>query len=1743
MKKIFLTLLITVSLAGFAQQGKDGAPTINASTIVNSYTTLSADATSGTSTITVAAIAGLAGGAINALSAGDLIMIIQMQGAVTNVLSPSPPWMDLNTSGPYDNTYGDITSYNNAGNNEFAEINSISGTTLTLNCQLKNSYSASGKTQIVRVPRYTSLTISGTGTITCPQWMRENGYGGVISIEVHGNTNIALGGKIDASGLGFRGGSWLGKNTSAFGSDVIGTTTNSAQSINKGESVAGDTTLYGTWQAKYGKGAIANGGGGGCSNNAGGGGGSNAGTTAWTGTGNPDVSTADYITCWNREVAGFATTTSSGGGRGGYSYANTNNDPRVNGPNSNANWLGDSRRNVGGFGGRPLDYSTGKLFLGGGGGSGDGDNNYQGAGGNGGGIVYLLSYGTVSGAGQINSNGANGENTYVGGPRNNGTDNAFSLWGRDGAGGAGGGGAVVVNSTGAISGIAINAKGGVGGNQQMINNGASSRNAYGPGGGGGGGYIGVNAGATSTNDASGGWSGIVTYLGTANGTMIDGVFPANGATKGGVGEIATSITNFSITTTGATICSGTTAVLTASLTGTAPNPITINWYTSDVGGNPIATGTSYTTATLTGNTTYYVGTCPGTYREPVTVTVGAAPSVSVNSGTVCNGQSVILTGSGATSFSWDTGDNTASITVNPGSTTTYTVTGSNGPGCQGVAIATVTVNNLPTVTVNSNPVSGLVCPGQSITLTGGGASSYVWTGGISDGVAFTPASSGTYTVTGTDGNGCQNTATANVTVNNLPTVTASSNPVSGLVCPGQTITLSGGGASSYAWSGGISDGVAFTPASSGTYTVTGTDGNGCQNTATASITVNNLPTVTANSNPANGLLCAGQTITLTGGGASSYVWTGGISDGVAFTPASSGTYTVTGTDGNGCQNTATANITVNNLPTVTVNSNPVSGLVCTGQTITLTGGGASSYVWSGGISDGVAFTPASSGTYTVTGTDANGCENTATASITVNNLPNVTVNSPSTCSGVATNLTANGADTYLWNTSETTATISVSPASNSSYTVTGTDANGCVNTAVADVTVTSTPNVTVNSESICIGQSATLTGNGTTSFSWNTGDATSSITVNPTSTTSYTVTGSNGPGCDNTAVATVTVNNLPTVTSVSSPANGQVCAGQSITLTGGGASSYVWTGGINDGVAFTPASSGTYTVTGTDVNGCQNVATTSITVNSLPAVTVNSPSTCAGLATTLTAGGADTYLWNTTETTSTVSVSPIASTSYTVTGTDVNGCINTAVANVTVTSAPTVTVNSVSICAGQSATLTGNGTATYSWNTGDATASITVNPTSTTSYTVTGSNGPGCDNTAVATVTVNSLPAVTVNSPAVCPGTSANLTADGANSYLWNTTETTTTISVTPGSSTSYTVIGTDLNGCVNSAVSTVTVNSLPTVTFSSNPANGSICSGQQITLSGSGAATYSWSGGVNDGVAFSPASSTTYTVTGTDANGCQNTSIASVTVTGAPTVSFVQNSGSICVNDCILFTETVSPSTATLTWDFGDGATGTTSTPTHCYTSAGIYNIGLTASTAPGCSTVVTIPNSVMVMPAANAQISVNPATTISLGETISFVADTGLAQTAYTWGFADPTSGTSNSSTLYNPSHTYGNVGTYCVTLTAGVSPCTDNETICIEVIKEAFISIPNIFTPNNDGLNDLFSISSSGITDIEGSIYDRWGLMIFSWSGVASNWDGKSKNGVEVADGVYYYIIQATDYKKEVKTYSGYTQLLAK
>ncbi len=659
--------------------------------------------------------------------------------------------------------------------------------------------------------------------------------------------------------------------------------------------------------------------------------------------------------------------------------------------------------------------------------------------------------------------------------------------------------------------------------------------------------------------------------------------------------------------------------ITLEITYTIPSPATTNYYSAATGGTLVGTGIPFetvgtsilpTTATP-GTYTFYAegtnGTCVSATRVPVTITVNANPSTNAGvDQTVCSGTLVTLSGSGASTYTWNNSVTNA-IAFTPASTATYTVTGTAANGCTATDQVVVTVNTTPTVNAG---IDQTVCSGTAVTLSGSGATSYSWNNSVTNAIAFTPASTATYTVTGTAANGCTATDQAVVTVNTTPTVNGGLDQA---VCSGTAVILSGAGASSYSWDNSVTNATAFTPTSTATYMVTGTAANGCTATDQVVVTVNALPTVNAGADQA---VCEGTAVTLSGSGAVTYAWNNSVSNGTSFNPTSTTTYTVTGTDANGCQNTDQVTITVNALPTIAAGSDQT---ICAGATVTLSGSGASTYSWDNSVTNATAFNPTTTATYTVTGTDANGCQNTDQVDVTVNTLPTVSAGADQTvCAGTSVTLTGSGANTFTWNNSIVDATA-FTPSTSTTYTLTGTDANGCENTDQVVVTVNTLPTVNAGADqTVCSGTSVTLAGSGATTYTWD-NSVTDAVAFSATATTTYTVTGTDANGCQNTDQVVVTVNTLPIV---NAGADQTVCSGTPVTLTGSGATTYTWDNSVVDAVAFTPANTATYTMTGTDANGCENTDQVVVTVNSIPVATA----TDNGDA-TITAGTAATYQW------------------------------------------------------------------------------------------------------------------------------------------------------------------------------------------------------------------------------------------------------------------------------------------------------------------------------------------------------------------------------------------------------------------------------------------------------------------------------------------------------------------------------------
>ncbi len=537
---------------------------------------------------------------------------------------------------------------------------------------------------------------------------------------------------------------------------------------------------------------------------------------------------------------------------------------------------------------------------------------------------------------------------------------------------------------------------------------------------------------------------------------------------------------------------------------------------------------------------------------------------------------------------------------------TLTATTTTAGVKKGLGRVIITQNGGVSVTATQSAI----CSGSSTTITAAGGVNYSWNpgGATTPAITVSPTVTTTYTIT-TTGGSCNGTNAITITVNQYPTITATASQTSN-VCTGTGVTLTGTGATSYTWNPGSATGssVVVNPTGTTTYTLSGTS-NGCTSTKTVTISTIPSPTVTVTGGTT---VCAGDSATISASGASTYTWQPGSMTGssVVVTPGSSTTYTVTATATNGC--TATGTVTVNTTPKPIVN---VVGLqvICQGKSSTLTASGAQSYSWStGATTQSIIVTPTVTTSYTVTGS-VGSCKNTNTVTVTVNPAPVLTTTGNlNVCLGDSTTLTVSGATNYVWSPgSYTTSSITIMPTTATTYTVTGNNGS-CVGSLTLGITVAPKPVVSVSGSgtSVCSGTSVTLTGAGNpTSWSWNPGGQTSSsVTVSPTITTIYTVTGTIG-SCTQTATIQVGINSSP----VANPGPNQtICINSSTQLFGTGGVAYSWS--PSTGLSCTtcqvptanPTITTTYTLQVTSSNSCTNTAAVTVTVISCVGIEENS---------------------------------------------------------------------------------------------------------------------------------------------------------------------------------------------------------------------------------------------------------------------------------------------------------------------------------------------------------------------------------------------------------------------------------------------------------------------------------------------------------------------------------------------------------
>jgi hypothetical protein len=327
----------------------------------------------------------------------------------------------------------------------------------------------------------------------------------------------------------------------------------------------------------------------------------------------------------------------------------------------------------------------------------------------------------------------------------------------------------------------------------------------------------------------------------------------------------------------------------------------------------------------------------------------------------------------------------------------------------------------PTITTVNAGLDQTICPGANVTLTGAGASTYSWNNGVTNGVSFTPTATQTYTVTGTDGAGCS--AWDQVVVNVGASSLNAGNDTT--ICKGSALVLTGTGGTGFSWNNSVQNGVSFVPASSGTYTLSGTDTGGCPATDQVVVTLYQPP-INAGADLSK---CQGLPVTLTATGGSTYSWNNSVQNGVSFVPSGTGYYIVVGTDAAGCSKTDSL------LLTVIPSSNIQAGAdisACVGDFVTLAASGGLYYIWNNGVFNNVSFPVNTTNTYVVTGADSTNCANSDTVVVTVHQATTST-------------MTINAIDQYDLN-----GTIY---STSGTYTQVVQNANGCDSTITLNLTL------------------------------------------------------------------------------------------------------------------------------------------------------------------------------------------------------------------------------------------------------------------------------------------------------------------------------------------------------------------------------------------------------------------------------------------------------------------------------------------------------------------------------------------------------------------------------------------------------------------------------------------------------------------------------------------------------------------
>lgn len=1163
-----------------------------------------------------------------------------------------------------------------------------------------------------------------------------------------------------------------------------------------------------------------------------------------------------------------------------------------------------------------------------------------------------------------------------------------------------------------------------------------------------------------------------------------------------------------------------------------------------------------------------------TVLEPAPLTIGLVQDSASCNG-VADGEITVTAGGGSPNYEYSI-DGTnfqisnvfTALAAGP-----YTVTLRDAQGCTTTDNISVLEPVLLSVSATPTDVSCNSTNDGSITVTAGGGSlpySYDLNSGTPQASnVFNTLSAATYTVNVTDGNGCTQSTTATVGSTSGITVSlvADSVTCNGLNDGAITVTASSAaGGLEYSLDGtNFQISNIFGSLSAGPYTVTVRDANSCL--TTANVTVGQPVTLTATA-VQDSVSCGGAadgTITVTAaGGSPGYTYSinaGAPQASNVFTGLAAANYTIDVTDGNSC--TAQVNITVLEPDPLTITLATISASCAGGGTggITVTaGGGSPSYEYS---IDGTNFQASNSfpglaaGPYTVTLRDAEGCTITDNINVTQPTALTITLVQDSvSCNGLSdgtiTATAGGGNSVYEYSLDATNYQPSnvFTGLAAGPYTVTLRDGNGCTETANISVlepaALTLGTTVTdISCNSTNDGQVDALGAGGSPGYEYslNSGAFQPSGTFANLTANTYTIDVRDANGCTaNTSVtvqpaAAVTVTLTQDSVNCNGAADGQIVA---VGAGGSGALQYSIDGtNFQASGTFTGLPAGPYTVTVRDIAGCNT--TDNITVlepTALSVTAVQDSANCFGAAdgfvTATATGGSPAYEYSSNGTTfaPSATINNLAAGPYTITARDGNGCTATTNATVLQPTAITTTVTGTNITCnggtdGTATVVAGGGSPgyNYSWNAGGGSAATSSNRaagwavvTVTDRYSCQRRDSVQITEPAAITIT-ETITQITCASGNVGVISLSVTGGTGTATYLWSDNQTTSTISNLAAGT--YTVVVTDANNCTQTG--SYVINQPGNVALTT-AATGVTCfdtptGSATVNVTGAtGAITYTW--GTTPPQTTSTANGLmpgSYGVTVSDATGCSATGTA--IVANAPLLTAT----SVAVNPrcydttdgSVEVTATGGTGNLTYTWSHSNtlnaaNATGLTQ---------GGYSV--TVTDGNNCSVSVseslTSPSQLFISLAASAD-------TVKFGESVELTATPGsgvIGTPNYEWSPSDVLDCTDCNDPIAGPLVNDNYVFTVRI---ADDNGCDAEAQVRVVVdIYDRVLWVPNVFTPNGDGLNETFNVYGYGFETMLFQIFDRWGEKMFETTDPKVGWDGTFK-GVAMPPGVYVFVVEA-------------------